>query len=246
MDTPAITIPANQTAPASPGLTENREVPAGAETPALAEPPTPAEASRPIGAPTEADPEKQTPSIPEESIEGTLIPAPPLAGLESMDGRVFWLAAGEDITAGLAAVPKINRLILLVPEPEVGNQIWEAGKNMPDNLKVEIFPAGMNNIGIDAVEHLLYLVNEAPVSGLGLKEAEYPASGMETDRPPLLIAALPEAGGAVFFKGALLLLIRGLEVDEAFRILAPDLERAGTFGEEIRHRLSRLKDDLAR
>jgi hypothetical protein len=145
----------------------------------------------------------------------------PLAdgGLEVLGDGVYWLSSRRDLIGELAAVPEAKTLVLLAPDGKFET-------SLPDGLRTEIIPAGMGDIGIDAAEHFLTLVDGEDI--------------------PLVIAALPDTGAAAFFKGVYLLVTRGKALDDVFKTIAPDLPGEGKKDEEIRHRLSRLREDMKR
>ena len=154
------------------------------------------------------------------------VPAPdldlaPLANgsLEVLDDGVYWFVSGDDVAKGLAAAPEVKTLVLLAPDRK-------AELGAPEGIRVETIPARLDDIGVDAAERFLALEGE--------------------DGIPLVIAALPGADGAAFFKGAYLLLKRGRTLEEVFEAIAPDLPVDGAADEEIRHRLSRLQMDVER
>jgi hypothetical protein len=157
----------------------------------------------------------------DSTVPGSEPDMAPLANgnLEVLGDGVYWLASGQNVVKGLAAVPEAKTLVLLAPD----------GKTelvAPEGLRVETIPARMSDIGVDAAERFLALVG-----GDGI---------------PLVIAALPGTGGASFFKGAYLLLVRSKTMEEVFTAIAPDLPGSGAADEEIRHRLSRLRMDVER
>jgi hypothetical protein len=140
------------------------------------------------------------------------------AALEVLGDGVFWLGAGHDLTRELSAVLEAKRILLLASGEEAGFEIPAAAS--------ETIPARMADIGVDAAERFLFRIRDGPL--------------------PLVAAVLPGAEGAAFFKGAYLLLERNMDLSEAFSAILPDLPESGETGDEIRHRLSRLRESAGK
>jgi hypothetical protein len=138
---------------------------------------------------------------------------------EMLGDGLFWLSGVGSPSSELAAVPEVRLVVLLTRDRE-------AGMALPDNVRVAVIPAGLDDIGVDAAEHFLSLVEKADA--------------------PVLAAALPDASGAAFFKGAYLLLSRKMEPSEVFQAAESELEAAGEAADDIRHRLSRLAQEAGR
>lgn len=213
--------PAAKTAqPAAPQKSETAPIAAPAEQPAKA-----AEEDGDHGNGVEAETDAAPPpEQPDES--GSLVVAAaedddedadlaPLgdASLEVLGDGIYWLDPQRDIEKELAAIPEIGTLILLAPL----RGYRTAGF---DHVRTEVIPADTADLSYDAAARFVHLTS----------------SGAS----PIVAAALPGARGAAFFKGVYLLAHRGLELEDALREIAPELQEAGAAADEIVHRLQRL------
>lgn len=145
----------------------------------------------------------------------------PLHGvnLEVLDDGVYWIDPRHDLEAESSALPEIGMLVLLTPIPGYkGPDVEAAG--------TESVPAGMSDLSDDAVARFIHIVSSA--------------------RRPVVVAALPGAHGAAFFKGAYLLARRGMDMGETLLEIDPELNEAGPDKEEIVHRLMRLDIEAIR
>ena len=133
--------------------------------------------------------------------------------LEVLGAGVYWLAPGYDLQDGMAAIPEVKTLVLLVPLPGYQTDGIE-------HVKAAIIPADPGDLSEDAAAHFLHLT-----------------SGREA---PVVVASLPGALGAAFFKGVYLMANRDLRPDAMLKEIEPELEEAGSARDEIIHRLIRL------
>lgn len=164
---------------------------------------------------TLAQPDESGAIVVAESAETTPIEPIVNANLEVLGDRVYWLGPGHDAERELATVPDLDRLIVLAPIPGYRIHGFE-------HVATEIIPADPADLGKEAAEHFLHLTSTA--------------SG------PVVVVVRPGAIGAAFFKGAYLLFNRKLSKEDMLREIGPELEMAGAAGDDIVHRLKRLKD----
>lgn len=137
----------------------------------------------------------------------------PDANLEELGDNVFWLDPKHDLEKELAAIPEVGTLVLLTPM----HGYWAKGF---EHIRTETIPADIADLSDDAAAHFLHLTSEAP--------------------HPVIVAALPGARGAAFFKGVYLLARRKLNPENLSAAIAPELDDASYAAEEILHRLRRL------
>lgn len=180
---------------------------------------------QPDAPPVEAgDGEKPVLSQPDESgyivvadsdSEGK--PAEPIANanLEVLGDKVYWLGPRHDLERELATIPEIGSLIVIAPLPGYRMHGFE-------DLRVEVIPADLADLDQEAAEHFVYLTSNVT--------------------RPVVVAVRPGALGAAFFKGAYILANRNLSTEDMLREIGPELEDAGAAGDDIVHRLRRLKD----
>ncbi|MCD7897727.1 MAG: hypothetical protein LUG50_13805 [Planctomycetaceae bacterium] len=215
--------------PADASVTED-ESPAGSgTTEAAVVDDSPATADAPSESSPSPVPESEDPPVSQPDESGALVVAetPPVraaqllpnASLEVLGAGVYWLDPRHDLEQELAAIPEVGGLVLLTPLP--GYQ----STGFP-HLKTEVLPADPADLTIDAAEHFLDLTT-AP------------------DRP-VVVAMLPGARGAAFFKGVYFLRNRNLPLDDVLRELEPELQEAGGARDAIIHRLIRFNEDTFR
>lgn len=137
------------------------------------------------------------------------------ANLEVLGDGVYWLDPRHDLEKELAAVPELRSLILLAPLP--GYHVQEF-----PHVKTEVIPADPADLTPDAADRFIHLTDGA--------------------NKPVVIAVLPGARGAAFFKGAYLLHYRNMSPDDVLREITPELDDAGESRDDIVHRLMRLKN----
>lgn len=154
-------------------------------------------------------------AAPEEDSQAAAAssPLPNAANLEVLDDGVYWLDSRHDLEKELASVSDLGTLILLAPLPGYRGPDVEAGAT-------EMIPAAAADLTEDAAARFLHLTANSP--------------------RPVVVAALPGAHGAAFFKGAYLLVNRNLDAGEMLAEIEGELNEAGTAREEIEHRLMRL------
>ncbi len=132
--------------------------------------------------------------------------------LEVLGDGVYWLDSRHDIAGKLAAIPETGTLILLAPLPGYRMQ------GLP-HVRTEVISANAEDVTGDAADRFVYLTGHAD--------------------SPVVVAAVPGASGAAFFKGMYLLKSRAMELDEVLEQIEPELLEAGTAREELIHRLRR-------
>lgn len=170
------------------------------------------------------DGEKSVASQPDESgyivvadsdVEGK--PAEPIANanLEVLGDKVYWLGPRHDLERELATIPEIGSLIVIAPLPGYRMHGFE-------DIRTEIIPADLADLDQEAAEHFVYRTSNVT--------------------RPVVVAVRPGALGAAFFKGAYILANRNLSTEDMLREIGPELEDAGAAGDDIVHRLRRLKD----
>lgn len=154
---------------------------------------------------------------PESGTSGPIAVATPLtnANLEVLGDGIFWLDPRHDLEKELATIPEIGTLVLLTPLP--GFQVSGFA-----HVKTELIPSDSADIMHDSADHFLHVLSDAS--------------------RPIVVAPLPGARGAGFFKGAYLLTGRHLTMEEVMREIEPELEQAGETREEIIHRLLRFSE----
>lgn len=137
------------------------------------------------------------------------------ANLEVLDDGVYWLSSHYDLEHELASIPELRGLILLAPLP---------GYHSPGfgHVKTQVVSADAADLTRDAAERFIHLT--------------------ESSARPIVVAVLPGARGAAFFKGAYLLEKRAMSDQEMLREIEPELEEAGDSRDDIVHRLARLED----
>ncbi len=178
---------------------------------------------------TEQAPEEPAAAQPDES--GSLVvaepadadspvpavtPLPANANLEVLGDGVYWLDSDHDIVKELAAIPEAGTLILLAPLPGYRAQGLS-------HVRTEVIPADTADLTTDAAEQFVHL------TGTAVK--------------PVVVAAIPGARGAAFFKGMYLLTHRNLPLEEMLAEIEPDLEEAGPARDDVIHRLRRIEAD---
>ncbi|MCL2000884.1 MAG: hypothetical protein FWG74_05575 [Planctomycetes bacterium] len=135
------------------------------------------------------------------------------ANLEVLGDGVYWLSPGHDLRDEITVVPELKTLVILAPA--ASRQAEEFGQ-----IRTEILIADLDDLSEDVVEHFLHLTFAGEM--------------------PVLVAPLPEARSAAFFKGLYLMIRRDIEASEAIRKIEAELEDAGSARDEIVHRLLRL------
>ncbi|MCC8166355.1 MAG: hypothetical protein LIQ31_09435 [Planctomycetes bacterium] len=180
----------------------------------------------PVAAPTVPEPEEPPVSQPDESGALVVAETPPVraaqllpnASLEVLGDGVYWLDPRHDLEQELGAIPEVGGLVLLTPLPGYRSTGFE-------HLKTEVLPADPADLTVDAAEHFLDLTTN--------------------HTRPVVVAVLPGARGAAFFKGIYFLRNRNLPLDDVLRELEPELQEAGGARDAIVHRLIRFNAEAA-
>lgn len=136
------------------------------------------------------------------------------ANLEVLGDGVYWLASRHSLEKELAAIPEIGILVFLSPFP--GYPIDDFAP-----VRTAVVSAAIDDLSDDAAARFVHLASGNP--------------------SPAVVAVLPEARGAAFFKGAYLLAARNLEFAEVIKEIGPELGEADGAADEIVHRLHRLE-----
>lgn len=139
----------------------------------------------------------------------------PNGSLEMLDDGVYWIRPQQDRDLGseLAAVPDARLLIVLSAD-------GAPPPDAPPGLRLQTVDAGDNGLAADDAARFIHLV--------------------ATGAKPVVVAQLPGAFGAAFYKGAYLTLVRNLPFPEVEMSLQAELEAAGDRKTEVLHRLRRL------
>ncbi len=180
--------------------------------------------SVPTDSPSVPEPEEPPVSQPDESGALVVAETPPVratqllpnASLEVLGDGVYWLDPRHDLEQELAAIPEVGGLVLLTPLPGYRSTGFE-------HLKTEVLPADPADLTVDAAEHFLDLTTN--------------------HNRPVVVAVLPGARGAAYFKGVYFLRNRNLPLEDVLRELDPELQEAGGARDAIIHRLIRFNED---
>ncbi len=182
--------------------------------------------SVPNGSSSVPEPEEPPVSQPDESGALVVAETPPVraaqllpnASLEVLGDGVYWLDPRHDLEQELSAIPEVGELVLLTPLPGYRSTGFE-------HLKTEVLPADPADLTVDTAEHFLDLTTN--------------------HNRPVVVAVLPGARGAAYFKGVYFLRNRNLPLEDVLRELDPELQEAGGARDAIIHRLIRFNEDAS-